>query len=150
MRISVGQGRWISLELSSLCCCKYLLQMLTEYTALHNNPVLHPAVSQCYLFSFPACLGLKSQLKTSLFCLRLNVSSPFPSPFAAVLRLSCVRVQFATVDVRGNKVSLCDVLECFSPQPPSPCTTGGCGMFATDLRNSRSHPRAQKSFQKER
>lgn len=123
MRISVGQGRWISIELSSVCCCKYLfLQALTEYTALPNKPVPHPAVTQHYLFSFPACLGLKSQLKTSLFCLCLIVFSPFPSAFAAVFRLSCVRV-----DVRGNKVSLCDVPECFAPQPPSPCTTGGCG-----------------------
>lgn len=147
----MGQGRWISLELSSVCCCKYLfLQVLTEHTALHNKPVLCPAVTQHCLFSFPACLGLKSWLKTSLFCSCLIVFSPFPSLFAAVFRLSCVRVQFDPVDVRGNKVSLCDVLECFAPQPPSPCSTGGCGMFATDLRNSRSHPRAQKSFQKER
>lgn len=123
--------------------------MLTEYTALHK-PVLHPAVAQLYLFSFLACLGLTSQLKTSFFGSCLIVFSPFPSPFAAVFRLSCVRVQFARVDVRGNKVSLCDVLECFAPQPPSPCTTGGCGMFATDLWNSRSHPHAQKSFQKGR
>lgn len=151
MRVSVGQGRWISLELSSVCCCNNLfLQALTDYTALHNKPVLHPAVTQRYLFSFPTCLGLKSQLKTSLFCPCLIAVSLFPSPFAAVSRLSCVRVQFATLDVRGNKVSLCDVLECFAPQPPSPCTTGGYGMFATDLRNSRSHPHAQKSFQKER
>lgn len=122
-----------------------LLTSVTEYTALHHKPVLHPAAAQRYLFSFPACLGLKSQLKTSLFCSCLIVFSLFPSPFAAVFRLSCVRVQLATVDVRGNKVSLCDVLEGCAPQP-----LHHWRMFATDLRNSRSHPRAQKSFQKGR
>lgn len=151
MRISVGQGRWSSLELSSICCCKWLFfQALTEYTTVHKS-ILHHAAAQPYLFSLPDCLSLKSQLKTSLFCpCLLIVFSLFSSPFAAVPKLSCVRVQFARVDVRENKVALCYVLECFALQPPSPFTAGGYRMLASDLRNSRIQPHAQKSFQKER
>lgn len=127
-----------------------LLQALTEYTTLHKS-ILHHTTAQPYLFSLPACLGLKSQLKTSLFCpCLLIVFSLFPSPFAAVFKLSCVRVQFARVDVRENKVALCYVLECFALQPPSPFTPGSYRTLATDLRNSRIHPHAQKSFQNER
>lgn len=81
--------------------------MFIDYTTLLKSILCHAAV-QSYLFSLLACLGLKSQLKTSLFrpCL-LIVFSLFPSPFASVFKLSCVRVQLARVDVTENKVALC-------------------------------------------
>lgn len=93
---------------------------------------------------------MKTQLKTSLLCpCLLIVFFPFLPPFAAVFKLSCVRVQLARIDVREKRVVLCCVLECFfALQPPSPFTAGDYRMLATDLRNSRIHPHAQKPFQK--
>lgn len=147
MRISVGQGRWISPDLSSFCCCKWFF---LQYTTLHKS-ILHSAMAHPYLFSLPARMGLISQLKNFLFCLcLLTVLSLFPSLFVFVFELNCVRVQFARLDVRKNKVALCYVLECFALELLSPFTAGGYRMLATDLRNSRIHPNAQKSFQKER
>lgn len=83
------------------------LQVLTGYTTLHKSILRHAAV-QLYLFSLFSCLGLKSQLKTSILCPCILIAFfLFPSSFAAAFKLSCVGVQFFRVDVTEYKVALC-------------------------------------------
>lgn len=61
-------------------------------------------MQQCSFIYF-LCLGLKSQLKTSLFCPCILIV--FFLFFLLPLLLSCVRVQFSRVDVTEYKVALC-------------------------------------------
>lgn len=87
-----------------------LLLLGTSYRCLQAIPhcILCHAAMQLYLFSLSSCLGLKSQLKISIFCPCILIAFfLFPSPFAAAFKLSCVRVQFSRVDVTEHKVALC-------------------------------------------
>lgn len=85
------------------------------YTMQQHSPIYSPCL--------PAYLGLNPQQKMSLFCpCLLIVFSLFPSPFAAVFKLSSVRGRLTRVEVGENSgIVLCSRVLCSTVTQPFNC-----------------------------